>query len=92
LLQYQNAGEIPTSAFKKNKIIHGRVEKIIDGDTFRIRCDGRVVARCASYSSMETHPPHLSLYTDTILSIHWVSAVNMTAACQKTPLASASMP
>jgi endonuclease YncB( thermonuclease family) len=34
---YKTANDIPDKAFKSNQIIHGRVEKIVDGDTFRIR-------------------------------------------------------
>ena len=44
LLQFQTAGEIPARAFENHQIIHGRVEKIIDGDTFRIRYGGRFLA------------------------------------------------
>jgi hypothetical protein len=35
--QYETVGGIPNTAFKKNRIIYGRVEKIIDGDTIRVR-------------------------------------------------------
>ena len=37
ILQYNTAGEIPAEAFKRHDIIYGRVEKITDGDTFRVR-------------------------------------------------------
>lgn len=36
-LQYQTAGDIPAIAFDEKRSIYGRVEKIVDGDTFRIR-------------------------------------------------------
>ena len=35
--RYDTAGDIPKSMYKKNKIIRGRVVKVIDGDTIRIR-------------------------------------------------------
>lgn len=35
--RYDTAGDIPTSLYKKNKVIRGRVVKVIDGDTIRIR-------------------------------------------------------
>mmetsp|Transcript_28043 Transcript_28043/g.82457 ORF Transcript_28043/g.82457 Transcript_28043/m.82457 type:complete len:176 (+) Transcript_28043:183-710(+) len=35
--QYKTAGDIPSGVFKRNTIIYGRVEKVIDGDTLRIR-------------------------------------------------------
>lgn len=35
--RYDTAGDIPTSMYKKNKVIRGRVVKVIDGDTIRIR-------------------------------------------------------
>lgn len=41
MIQYQNVGDIPNSAFQQNQIIHGRVEKVIDGDTIRVRYDRR---------------------------------------------------
>jgi len=35
--QYQTADDIPSKLFKNKKVIYGRVEKIVDGDTFRVR-------------------------------------------------------
>mmetsp|Transcript_3532 Transcript_3532/g.10048 ORF Transcript_3532/g.10048 Transcript_3532/m.10048 type:complete len:300 (-) Transcript_3532:166-1065(-) len=35
--RYDTAGDIPKSMYKQNKIIRGRVVKVIDGDTIRIR-------------------------------------------------------
>lgn len=35
--QYNTANDIPTSYYKENKIIRGRVIKIVDGDTIRLR-------------------------------------------------------
>ena len=35
--RYDTAGDIPKSMYQKNKIIRGRVVKVIDGDTIRIR-------------------------------------------------------
>ncbi len=35
--QYNTANDIPLSYYKENKIIRGRVIKIIDGDTIRLR-------------------------------------------------------
>lgn len=35
--RYDTAGDIPTSMYKNNKVIRGRVVKVIDGDTIRIR-------------------------------------------------------
>lgn len=35
--QYDTAKDIPPSFYKKNKVIRGRVVKVIDGDTIRIR-------------------------------------------------------
>lgn len=37
LFKYKTASDIPEKAFKNHKVIYGRVEKIVDGDTFRIR-------------------------------------------------------
>jgi endonuclease YncB( thermonuclease family) len=36
--QYQTAGDIPDRAFREHRIIRGKVVKVIDGDTIRIRC------------------------------------------------------
>jgi endonuclease YncB( thermonuclease family) len=46
-IQYQTVGEIPDKAFKRHDVIYGRVEKMIDGDTFRVRyvIVARVVVR-----------------------------------------------
>ena len=35
--RYDTAGDIPKSMYKNNKVIRGRVVKVIDGDTIRIR-------------------------------------------------------
>jgi endonuclease YncB( thermonuclease family) len=35
--QYQTVGDITDSSFQRNEVIYGRVEKIVDGDTFRVR-------------------------------------------------------
>ena len=35
--RYDTAGDIPTALYKRNKVIRGRVVKVIDGDTIRIR-------------------------------------------------------
>jgi hypothetical protein len=35
--QFHTAGDIPAEAFKRHDVIYGRVEKITDGDTFRVR-------------------------------------------------------
>mmetsp|Transcript_36133 Transcript_36133/g.73409 ORF Transcript_36133/g.73409 Transcript_36133/m.73409 type:complete len:284 (+) Transcript_36133:179-1030(+) len=35
--RYDTAGDIPSVLYKKNKVIRGRVVKVIDGDTIRIR-------------------------------------------------------
>ena len=37
MIQYQTAGDIPANLFRNKKVIYGKVEKIVDGDTFRVR-------------------------------------------------------
>lgn len=37
IIQFHTAGEIPVEAFNRHDVIYGRVEKITDGDTFRVR-------------------------------------------------------
>lgn len=37
MAQYQTVGDIPDAAFKRNDVIYGTVEKMVDGDTFRVR-------------------------------------------------------
>ena len=57
--QYDTANDIPTSYYKDKKVIRGRVMKVIDGDTLRIRhtplypfskgergCTGRKLTEC----------------------------------------------
>ena len=57
--QYDTANDIPTSYYKDKKVIRGRVIKVIDGDTLRIRhtplypfskgergCTGRKLTEC----------------------------------------------
>ena len=57
--RYETANDIPSSFYKRNKVIRGRVVKVIDGDTLRIRhtplyplikgdndCNGRRIPEC----------------------------------------------
>jgi endonuclease YncB( thermonuclease family) len=37
IYQYDTAYDIPSKAFDRNAVLYGRVEKVVDGDTIRIR-------------------------------------------------------
>jgi micrococcal nuclease len=40
-VQFENAGDIPSEYFREKRIIEGKVLKIVDGDTFRVRHLGK---------------------------------------------------